>query len=309
MSIQNASVTLTVNVYNLIQQTRVQTNDVAISTHDGNVYFTMTDTFEVFRVLASESGGSSAPGTLFADQLCGNCTKGSKNGPNGIALYPGSNLFSEVFITSIYGKTNETGFLYSVSTSDGAKTKLRPSDQGYTRQIDGLTFDSKFEFLFGMSHGYNAIVAMFSCDGWTTEFYIAQVFSGGCATGDTTTAAYTSSGDLLIYCGTGFTTGPYTVSRISNIRKRILGSTYSSTAELCDALYPGTDDGADVTSTDDDNKLTSDETAIVVLAVFLFFAVVGLLLCCCMWFRMRDRLYRKDEFNGHGVSIESPLTK
>lgn len=305
MSIKNGNVTLDCNVFNTVTKLPIQENDIAISTSSGDVFFTATDTFQIYRISSSTFDNFNAPGVVFADEICGNCTKGSDNGPNGIAIYPGASINDEILISSVYGRSNVTGFLYSISTADGLKRKLSMSDLGYTRQIDGLTFDSKNEFLFGMSHDYNAIIALYSCDGWKTEARIAQMFSGGCKTSDTTTAAYTSSGDLLIYCASMFQTGPYTVARISSIRSRILGSTYSSVAELCSGSPNPPAPAPDAASSDSNNGLTTDQTAVVILAVFLFVALLLLLFSCLMWFRIRDKVFRKDNFNSS--EIESPF--
>lgn len=155
---------------------------------------------------------------------------------------------------------------FRVDIAGGTQTRLTVIPDTFVDNLDGIRFDDEEEFLFVAGFGTDAVSAYFSCDDWKSTMYLAGVFQGGCSDGTNTAVTYTSSGDLVITCVDGFGAGPYPSTRITNIRSRLLGISYSSVDDFCDGEEPFDLDGDKDTDGDEDDD-EEEETVLIVLIV------------------------------------------
>jgi len=258
-------------------------NDVSIDPVDGCVYSTdmgLSHRIESHlpgKYRAETSSNWVVTTKLIAEDICVDCSSTCDGtgdcGPNGIALIPNENERAEALITGAFSMTPSKNGIFRVNIAKGSKTRLTAVPDTFVDHLDGMRFDPEGEFLFVASFGTDAITAYYSCDDWKSTIYVGGVFSGGCSDGTNTAITYTTSGDLIITCVNNFGPGPYTSTRITNIRSRLLGVSYSSIEDYCEGEEPFQ---VDSTSDNDDDSFRPSflmfSPILVFTAFFLFSA-------------------------------------
>lgn len=216
-----------------------------------------------------------------ATNICIDCSETCDGtgdcGPNGIAVVQNGKKKAKTLITGAFSFNPDSNGLYSIDISTGVKTLLQAIPNTFVQRLDGIRFDDEGEFLFVASYGINTITAYYSCDNWKQTIYVAGVFKGGCSDGTNTAVTYTSSGDLIITCVNNFGSGPYTSTRITNIKSRLLGISYSSIEDFCEG-----DEPFDTDSNDNDNNNDNDEdnewsiTIIILIILTIFCGIFAI---------------------------------
>ncbi len=248
-------------------------NDVEVAYIGGEVYYTDTSKFLVFKLTPKgDRDSDSYNSEIIARNICIDCTPGSENGPNGIVLYPNTDQDKpKVALVSIYpGPVSKYSAFVSIDLHSLKVTNISVSPSSLLLNYDGLTFDSEQEFLFAASNTHNYISALYSCDGWTKTAIVAQTFSAGCDVGDVSTMAYTSNGELILNCLSikSKTNTDFRTTRIPDIRKRILGDDYTSASQLC-GIEPNSGGGSN--EDDDEQQTINNLSGVIGVLVFIVF--------------------------------------
>jgi hypothetical protein len=205
-------------------------NDVTIDPVDGTVYTSdILGGHKIEAITPKDRSGSSdvVETRVIASDVCVDCSYTCDGtgfcGPNGLALISNGKKKASALIAAAFSYTTASNGFFRVNIKDGSKTLMTVIPNTFIDHLDGIRFDDKNEFLFVAAYGTNSISAYYSCDDWKTTMYLAGVFASGCSDGTSTSVAYTSSGDLIITCVNNFGAGPYTSTRITNIRSRLRG--------------------------------------------------------------------------------------
>lgn len=289
-------------------------NDVSIDNYDGTVYSTNMGLPHLIEATKPNDRtglkDTSVETTTVAEDVCVDCSStcdgtGTTCGPNGIAVISNGNKKAKALIAGVFSYTVASNAFFRIGISDGSKTKLKVVPSTFVERLDGIRFDDEGEFLFVASFGTDAVTAYYSCDGWTETMYVAGVFKGGCSDGTNTAVAYTKSGDLVVTCVNGFGPGPYTSTRITNIRSRLLGVSYSSINDFCDGKEP-----FDLSEDDDEDKdghhgPHGREVALIVVLVIFGVAAIAF---GVLYFKTRNAA-NSNNFSSSGSPTQSPLGK
>ena len=253
-------------------------NDISIDPIDGTVYSADTGGHKIEATRPNDrSASTSDTGVttrLITSNLCIDCSStcgfdgAGTCGPNGIALLSNGKKSASALITGVYSTIASGNGFFRVDIAEGTQTPLTVVPDTFVDNLDGMRFDDEEEFLFVAGFGTDAVSAYFSCDDWKSTMYLAGVFQGGCSDGTNTAVTYTSAGDLVITCVNGFGPGPYPSTRITNIRSRLLGISYSSVDDFCDGEEPfDLDDDNESNGDGDEDDDAEEETVLIVLIV------------------------------------------
>jgi sugar lactone lactonase YvrE len=261
-------------------------NDVTIDRYDGTVYSTDmgTDHKIEAHTPADRTGATSTiTTTTIATGVCVDCSTTCSSvapgycGPNGLALISNGNKKAKALVTGAFSYNPASVGLFRVDIATGTKTRLTVVPDTFVVSPDGMRFDDEGEFLFVAAYGTDTVTAYYSCDGWTSTVSVAGVFKGGCPDGSNTAVEYLPNGDLVIACADDFGPGPYPSTRITGIRSRLLGVSYSSIEDFCegDDLFD-LDDEDDEDSDEDDEDDEKDNLIIALSVLTAIFGVTAL---------------------------------
>lgn len=176
---------------------------------------------------------------------------GREGGPNGIECLTDSFLLVSLSTDNRLIRLSIAQPSPSPSSPDSVQ-EVHITPVGLLRKGDGIKLDSSSEVLYVALHSEDTVLALVSCDNWTTA-YVATSFLANClsttSSKDVTTLVFAGE-DLWVLCSDGFGSGPYGLNRAINVSKT---QVYSGNSACVDEI---SDDHISSDSDREDDKVS-----------------------------------------------------